>query len=325
MTTLAATAEPERSDAPVSSAAPEFGSGFASGPAIDVRRPMMGGEVAIWSTDATRGALEGVLDRIAAWAARLTRFDPSSELMRCNADPAQRVEIGPTLTAVLDWARAADSLTDGIVDVTMLDARLAAEAGASMQPTVAASRRWSLARGPRQSFVVRQPGVRFDLDGVAKGWLADRALAITPGRGALVDADGDIAVRVGSGGSWGIGIADPRATGAHLGVLRVIGERESRRLGIATSGTNVHRWTHAGRDAHHLIDPRTLRPADTDIVQATVVAGSAREAEAVAKAAVIVGSGRAFDFARLPGVVGILVLTERGDVRATEGLVPWLA
>ena len=45
-------------------------------------------------------------------------------------------------------------------------------------------------RGPRASTVRREPGVRFDLDGVAKGWLADRAIAITPGRSALVDALG---------------------------------------------------------------------------------------------------------------------------------------
>ncbi|HEY4753275.1 MAG TPA: FAD:protein FMN transferase [Candidatus Limnocylindrales bacterium] len=319
MTTLADPAALECSSASAASAS------ATSASALDARRPMMGGEVAIWSTGATREALHGVLDRIAAWAARLTRFDPMSELMRCNADLAVRVPIGPTLTAVLDWARAADSLTDGFVNITLLDARLAAEAGQSTRPPGAASRRWSLARGPRRSFAVREPGVRFDLDGVAKGWLADRALAITPGLGALVDADGDVAVRLGPGVSWGIGIADPRENGALLGALQFVGEEGSRRLGVATSGTTVHRWTHANGDAHHLIDPHTLRPAVTDIVQATVVAGSAREAEAIAKAAVIAGARRAFDFVDRRGVVGILVLTERGEVRASAGLVPWLA
>lgn len=287
---------------------------------------MMGGRVSVHATgDPSHASLDAVLDRIEAWASRLTRFDPASELMRLNASPAHRVRIGPTLTAVLDWARGAESLTDGLVDVAMLDARLAAEAGTDATPPLSASRRWSLERGPCGAVVRRQPGVRFDLDGVAKGWLADRALAIAPGRSAMVDADGDIALAIEPGDGWGIGIADPREGGDLLGVLRFEAEATPRQLGVATSGTSVHRWVHASGDAHHLIDPRTWRPADTDVVQATVVAGTARQAEALAKTAVIAGSGRAFRLLDRPGVLGVLLLTTRGELRATPEMLRWLA
>jgi FAD:protein FMN transferase len=301
---------------------------------VAASRPMMGGEVAIHAVgDAgsafmapTAAAVEGVLDRIEAWAGRLTRFDPSSELMRLNAATSSRVRIGPTLTAVLDWARTAEGLTDGLVDVALLDARLAAEAGTDpARPQVPAGRRWSLARGPRASFVRREPGVGFDLDGVAKGWLADRALAITPGRSALVDGDGDVALRVAPGDEWNVGIADPREPGLLLATVHLDAPAGTRRLGLATSGTSNHRWTHATGEAHHLIDPRTRRPADTDVVQATVLAGSAREAEAFAKTAVIVGSARAFARLDRPGIYGVLVLTTRGEIRATPEMLRWLA
>jgi ornithine carbamoyltransferase len=56
--------------------------------------------------------------------------------------------------------------------------------------------------------------------------------------------------------------------------------------GVATSGTGVHHW--GGR--HHLIDPRTGDSAQSGIAQATVVASSAREAEAWAKSIVIDGA-----------------------------------
>ena len=291
-----------------------------------VSRPMLGGEVAVHVTgDVSRASLEAVLDRIGAWASRLTRFDPDSELMRLNAAPGSRVRIGPTLTAVLDWSRAAEGMTDGLVDVAMLDARLAAEAGTGATRPIAASRRWSLDRGPRASTVRREPGVRFDLDGVGKGWLADRALAIAPGRSALVDADGDVAVRLLPGDEWGIAIADPREADAMLGVLRLTADEAPRGLGVATSGISVHRWAHPGGEAHHLIDPRTWRPAATDIVQATVVASSAREAEVLAKTAVIAGTTRAFGLLDRPGVLGVLVLTTRGEIRATPEMLRWLA
>jgi len=297
---------------------------------IDVSRPMMGGAVTVRILDESeavrleREALR-VLGRIEAWAGRLTRFAPDSELMRLNRASTSLVPIGPTLTAALDWARTAEGMTEGLVDASLLDERLAAEAG--FDPTVPASagRRWSLRRTARGAAVDRQPGVRFDLGGVAKGWLADRALAITPGRSALVDGDGDVAIRVAPGDSWAIGIGDPQQPATLLGALDLGADGDvTREWGIATSGTSVHRWARAGGDAHHLIDPRTRRPAATDVIQATVLAGTARAAEVFAKTAVIAGTDRAFGLLDHPGVFGVLLLTERGELRATPGMARWL-
>ena len=292
-------------------------------------RPMMGGRVLV-RIEAGRNAgysAGRLLDRIEAWASRLTRFEARSELSRLNADPGEHVPVGPTLAAVLDWAREAESVTDGIVDVAMLDARLAAEVGVATAPPIAAGRRWSLARGARGSIVHRPAGLRFDLDGVAKGWLADRALALTHGGTCLVDADGDIALRVEAGDELLLGVTDPRSSEATLAALRLAAAADggARRFGVATSGTSVHRWAHGSETAHHLIDPATWRPATTDLVQVTVVADSARLAEAYAKAAVIVGAGNAPRFAARPGVYGLLLLTADGDVHATTGMLRWLA
>lgn len=304
--------------------------GAASAPAAApaaAHRPMMGGVVAVQATgEATAPQLEATLDRVDAWARRLTRFDPASELRRLNDSRADRVRIGPTVTAVLDWGRAAEGLTSGLVDIAMLEARLAAEGGDAATPPVTASRRWSLDRGPRWSTVRRAGAVAFDLDGVAKGWLADRALAIVPGRSAIVDADGDIALRLRGDDAWALGVADPSEDGAPmLGVLRFHAGQAPERFGVATSGVSVHRWAHREGTAHHLIDPHTWRPAVTDVVQATVIASSAREAEVLAKAAVIAGTERAFALLDRPGVLGALILTERGELRATTETLRWLA
>ncbi len=289
----------------------------------------MGGRVSVYLIDDAAPVLrelaaEAVLDRIAAWATRLTRFDAGSELSRLNDAPGPEIAVGPTLTTVLDWARTAEGLTDGLVNVAMLDARLGAERGEDVSRPGAASRRWSLRRRPRGSIVVREPGVRFDLDGVGKGWLADRALAIAPGRSAIVDGDGDVAIRLAPGDEWGIGIADPRTPDTLLGAVRLVGD-EKRSWGLATSGTSVHRWTHDDGLAHHLIDPRTWHPADTDVVQATVLADSACLSESFAKVAVIAGSEHAFGMLDRPGIHGLLLLTDRGELRADPGMMRWLA
>ena len=96
-------------------------------------------------------------------------------------------------------------------------------------------------------------------------------------------------------------------------------------LGLATSGTSVHRWDRSTGIAHHLIDPATWRSVPTDVVQATVLAESARLAEGFAKAAVIAGATDAFELASRPGIHGLLVLTAAGEVRASNGMVRWLA
>lgn len=296
---------------------------------VTVDRPMMGGRVLVHAQDAVAApALEAdavrVLDRLAAWASILTRFTDTSELARLNADPRGEVPVGPTLTAVLDWARAAEARTDGLVDIAMLDARLAAEAGEDPALPSRASRRWSLRRSARGAAVVRNPGVRFDLDGVAKGWLADRALELTPGRTALVDADGDISARLAPGDELLVEVADPRPGDAPLATLRLTAGPVWRRVGLATSGTSVHRWQHADTVAHHLIDPATGRPAVTDLVQVSVLAGSARDAEVLAKAALIAGADAAPMLLDRPGVLGALMLTTRGEIRATTGMLEWL-
>jgi FAD:protein FMN transferase len=307
---------------------------------VSVERAMLGGHVGIHiypgraagdAAEAIRDA-DRLLDRMEAWAGLLTRFSPASDLVRLNAWPSSSVPIRPTLAAVMDWGREAQGRSDGIVDIALLDARLEAESIGSppRSPLLAspAARRWSMTRGPRWTEVHRPIGLTFDLDGVAKGWMADRALrrlAVHPS--AVVDADGDIAIRLGPGRRMRFGVADPRTTGTTLVELELRGPANgpAGTFGLATSGTSVHRWTVDGRPSHHLIDPRTGRPARTDVVQATILAGSAREAEAIAKTAVIVGSDAALERLDRPGIHAAILLTDSGDLLATPRTMGWLS
>ncbi len=307
---------------------------------VSVSARLMGGQVSIHvrPSDVAGFAAAGrdadmALRRIGAWADRLTRFTTTSDLARLNADPRPAVPVRPTLGAVLDWCRSAEALTDGIVDIALLDARLTAEGLLDVETggtgtASAASRSWSLDRGSLGGVVCRPVGLRFDLDGVAKGWLADRALGLLDRHPtAVVDADGDVAIRLGTGKRFQIGVADPRHAALDLAVLELAGPHGpgNARFGLATSGTSVHRWIRAGQVAHHLIDPRTGRPARTDVVQATVLARTARAAEALAKAAVILGSTAALAALDRPRVDGAILLTEGNEILMLPSTLRWLA
>ena len=309
-------------------------------------RALMGGQVSVHlssrgcsTTRRTASDGDAVLRRIAAWADRLTRFTTTSELSRLNDDLCDEVPIGPTLAEVFDWGRHAEGLTDGIVDIGLLEARLAAEGAPNRAPGTnnppprasLASRSWSLDRRAHGAIVRRPVGLRFDLDGIGKGWLADRALdllALYPG--AVVDADGDVAIRLDPGVEWSFGVADPRLDGHDLAILQLSsregesGPRASR-FGLATSGTSVHRWARNGGTTHHLIDPRTGRSAETDVIQATVLAGTAREAEALAKSVVILGAAAGYELLEHVGVDGAILLTVRDELVIHPATQRWLA
>lgn len=284
--------------------------------------PSMGGRLQVSiaadstaAVAATRDAAR-VAARVNAWANRLTRFSTESDLSRLNAHAGPRTAVRPTLAAVMRWAGTAGERSSGIVDATLLEARLAAEAGLSSVRD--GPEAWRMVDDGRHSVVDRRPGLRFDLDGVAKGWLADRALALLSGwPGACVDADGDIALSFTPQLYWEIEVADPRAPDAPaLALLRLTPAGAWRdTLGVATSGTSVHRWRTTGSvDAHHLIDPRTGRPAVTDVIQVTVVAPTAAEAEVLAKSAVILGSAAALPHLSGRPVLGAVLLLESGEI-----------
>lgn len=309
-------------------------------PLVSVVTGLMGGRVGVHvrpvddgtaaAADAHRAA-DVTLRRLGVWADRLTRFTETSDLARLNASPDVRVPVGPTLAATLDWSRQAEAFSHGIVDVALLDERLAAEYPDRDRAASAASRpdrTWSMDRGSRVTFIRRPLGLRFDLDGVAKGWLADRALDLLGSfPAAVVDADGDIAIRLDRGETWRFGVADPHSTGQDLLELDLVGSDLDGvgTFGLATSGTSVHRWDHGGLTTHHLIDPRTGLPALTDIVQATVLAATAGEAEALAKMAVILGSEAALVALGGPRVHGAILLTERNELLLTPSTMRWLA
>jgi thiamine biosynthesis lipoprotein len=223
------------------------------------------------------GAVEAEFERLEAL---LSRFRPSSELSRLNAEGA--LTAGPDLLAVTRAALAARESTHGLFDPTVHDALVAAGYDRSFElvaPTddggPAPSRRCGGRIDLDGSRITLGPGVHLDLGGIAKGYAVDRAAAILAGAGpCLVNAGGDLVAR---GGRWPVGL---EGTGVVL---------ELDAGAIATSGRDRRRWQRGDEERHHLIDPATGRPAVTDLLRVTVVAPTAVEAEVLAKVAFLGG------------------------------------
>jgi thiamine biosynthesis lipoprotein len=262
------------------------------------------------------------------WEQALSRFRPGNELDRLNRSNGLPMAISETLWEVFKAALGAEKFTGGLVTPTILDALVLAGYDRSFDSLSAiqsgvgyALKNYPLDRyaqpgnpgpcgvivwdEPTRSLVMTEAS-HLDLGGVAKGWAADQAMQRLSHFGpALVNAGGDIAISgaTSDGQPWPIGIDDPFQDGAHFETLKLEG------CGVATSGKDYHRWLKDGLWHHHIIDPRSGLPADTDVMAATVVAPTVMEAEAAAKAAMIMGSEAGLEWLEADsGLAGILVL-----------------
>jgi len=252
------------------------------------------------------------------WEQVLSRFRPDSELSRLNRQAGQPVAVSETLWEVFQAAREAERRTGGLVTATVMDAVLSAGYDASFEllSAVQPASVWSLPEpidplasvgwDPSGRILELPASVHLDLGGIAKGWAASKAASRLARYGpALVDAGGDIAVGrpLPGGQPWPVGIGDPFQPGTDFETLKL------QKCGIATSGKDYHRWLRDGRWVHHIIDPRTGLPADTDVLASTVVAPTALEAEAAAKTALILGSLSGLEWIDSdPALAGVLVL-----------------
>jgi thiamine biosynthesis lipoprotein len=125
--------------------------------------------------------------------------------------------------------------------------------------------------GPR----VRIPaGMRLDLGGIGKGWIADRLCAVAVAEDLdpclLIDAGGDLVAATGEH------VAVVENTAGPLRVTLAAGDA------LATSGDARRSWRNGdGIAAHHLIDPETGAPGPR--LQATVLMRGAAAADVMAK------------------------------------------
>jgi FAD:protein FMN transferase len=274
----------------------------------------MGTEIELLvESDGASSALGAAEEEFHRLEALLSRFRPDSQLSRLNAEGS--LAAGPDLLRVVELAMAANDRTGGRFDITIHDALVAAGYDRSFEllPADAADTGPASAGQPAgvdvEDGVIRlDPGVRLDLGGIGKGYACDRAAEVLATAGpCLVNAGGDIATRA---GTWTVAVE----TATEPLTLELSGGSA-----LATSGRDLRRWRRAGRELHHLIDPATGLPSESDLLRVTAVAYDAVDAEVTAKALFLAGAEIAVEEADRLGVPALLV-TQDGRTICAGGL-----
>ncbi len=259
--------------------------------------------VAVAEPDAARHGPRTILrDELAAVDKACSRFRADSELTMLNGAAGREMRVSRLLLDAVRAALDVAALTGGLVDPTIgATLRLAGydrsfaeirlRDGRVVRPSFAPVAGWASVRLDARRRTIRlPPGAELDLGATAKALAADRAAlaaAQATGGAVLVSLGGDVSV---AGdpleGGWPIRIADD-----HAAPLDAPGPTVAISSGgLASSGTHVRRWTTAGGDLHHIIDPRTARPAVTPWKTVSVTAASCLHANAASTAAIVLGA-----------------------------------
>lgn len=226
-----------------------------------------------------------------------SRFRDDSDLRRANRHPGQWVEVDPLLVEAVRVAQDAASLTDGLVDPLLgrtlvqlgydRDFRLLEQLGethdvAGDPPSPDA---WKLI-GLGVDTLRVPDGTELDLGATGKAWSADLIASAWEDAGlgpAVVSVGGDLRVASPDGTPWVVDVSEHPGAPADTTVTLSHG-------GLATSSTQVRRWTRHGVRRHHLLDPRTGRPTSGPWRTATAVGETCVAANTATTAALVLGA-----------------------------------
>lgn len=250
---------------------------------------------------------------------RFSRFRPSSELSRINAEAGQRSTASHEFIALLKTAIELSESTDDLFNPFILPKLQEAgykdswtankQQGQAPQyqgrkvasvDTIVCGRDW----------VHIPAGTALDVGGIGKGYLLARLAELAPSEipGYWFSLGGDIAMagRDAEGKPWRVGVAHALAEQRQVGSFT---NDRGWSLAVATSGVTKRRGISRGKAWHHIIDPRSGEPAKTDLLTVTVCCEDPTRADVLAKCSVILGSKAAWPFLKRQQVRGAIIQT----------------
>ena len=282
------------------------------------------------SADADAAALREIEALCARYELLLSRFDPESRLSALNAAAGEWVDVGNELATVLRAALGYCERTGGLFDITMGGVcrlwdfkRGVVPDGAAIAEALAHVDWRNVQIEGTQARII-DPQTAIDLGGMAKGYIADLVIDLLKLRGAtagVINLGGNVACLGGKpdGSAWNVGLRAPVPSGGSLQAAS-FASVSVRGKSVVTSGVYERSFMRNGRVLHHILDPRTGKPAETDVLSATVVADKSLDADGYTTALIVMGAERALAFAeRTPGIEAIL-LTTNAHLLKTTGL-----
>ena len=264
----------------------------------------------------------------------LSRTGEDSDVARINAHAGDggEVTVSQETAVLLAQALEASAATGGAFDVTIAPVMDAWGFGTSEAELRVPAQDELSALLPlvdsgalhvdttRNTARLDAPGAELDLGGIAKGYAADRLMALLSGydvSSALLNLGSSTIAALGTrpdGGPWRIALRDPQDEDGQLLVLALSDQV------LSTSGGYERFFEADGVVYHHILDPETGMPARSGLLSVTVVSDQGAEADALSTALYVMGPEQALDFWRTRDTFECILCLDDGTVLVTEGL-----
>jgi thiamine biosynthesis lipoprotein len=276
--------------------------------------------------DAARAAVGAAFDEITRVDLLMSTYKPQSQLSQVNRMAGvSPVSVDPELIETVEDALYVSRLTGGAFDPTVGpliklwkigsdEARLPAKENIDSALRLVDYTQVEVDR-PRHTIYIKKKGMSLDLGGIAKGYASDRAVAALKARGmrgGIVACAGDLKL-FGSredGRPWNIGIQHPREKDGLLCTLTLHDAATS------TSGDYERYFIKDGVRYHHIMDPRTGRPARR-LISVTVMAKDSWLADGMATGLFVMGPDKGYRLAEGHPEIEVLMVTSDGKILAT--------
>ena len=253
--------------------------------------------------DDADAVLEEAFDEIASYEDMLSRTKEGSDIYNINNSRGQPVEVSDETIEVIKLGITMGELSDGCFDITV--GRLSDMWNFTGEnPSVPAEEDISSAVehvGYENVIIdgntvrLADPGAAIDLGGIAKGYIADRITEFLESKGissAIINLGGNVVALGEKDGSnpWNIGIERP-----YSDRTEIAGSVKVKDATLVTSGIYERKFEENGVLYHHLLDPDTGYPADSDLESVTITAekGNSAFCDGLSSICLMLGSERA--------------------------------
>lgn len=261
---------------------------------------------------ANESICESVHDLAVDLESKWTRYQPNSEVMLLNNNPDTPIPVSDATLRLISEMKFGFEVTQGLFSGRVLKKLMElgfktsranpANVTSWTAETVTAADLPDVVIDFDSKSVTVPRGVAIDAGGIGKGLAADLMCDYAMQLGAMgvaVFAGGDVAVKgmAPEASGWKVEISDPQKANRFIDSVAIS------RGGLATSSPMG--WK-VGR-SHHIIDPRTQACSVSDVLQATVIAQNATQAEVLAKMCVILGIREGLERIDSLGLAALLV------------------
>jgi thiamine biosynthesis lipoprotein len=167
---------------------------------------------------------------------------------------------------------------------------------------------------------LKNKNMQIDPGGIIKGYIADKASWVLKRHGimaGIVSAAGDIKAFGArpDGKPWKVGIRNPRRTGKDDEIMAAVDLSD---MAISTSGDYERFFIKDGIRYHHILDPKTGRPAK-GAQSVTIITKEAALTDAFATGIFVQGPKKGMETLKRLGLDGVIVDND-GNILITDGL-----